>query len=89
MYNVLKEVNMIAVDILKTDIKHCRLDEAKKLFEYFAEDFEKYIHEDEFLNNEFREMSLDYEPNILTAAEYIWRNYWDEFIDYMRKKHLD
>lgn len=80
---------MTAVEMLSSDVKHCRLDEAEKLCDYFAEEVGRYIHEDESLDDEFREIAFDCQPDILGDAEFLWHNHWDSFIDYMRAKYLD
>ena len=74
---------------LKTDIKHCKLDEAEAFCECIAEEAANYIHEDEDMDDEFREMELDSLPDILSDGEFLWYQHWDSFIDFMREKYLD
>lgn len=79
---------MTAVDMLRLDIKHCRLDEAEKLCDYFAEESWNYVNENEDMNDEFRFTQEDCIDEI-SIAEFLWHHYWDDFIDYMRAKYLD
>lgn len=77
---------MTVIEMLNTDIKHCRLDEAERLCEALPEETWNYVHEDEDMDDDFRFTALDCQPDELTETEYLWHNHWDEFIDFLREK---
>lgn len=76
---------MNAIELLNTDIKHCRLYDAEKLCDYFAEESWNYVNENEDINDEFRFTQEDCIDEI-SIAEFLWHNHWNEFVDFLRAK---
>lgn len=79
----------IAQIILNSDLKHCKLDQAKEICKELAEETYNFIHEDEIKSIEIYEIRLDSKPNELEDYEYLWYNHWDEFVDYIREKYKE
>ncbi len=85
----LEEEHKRTIDLLlKTDLKHCGLDFAMELCKVLKEDTWSYVHENEDEEHNFRLTAMDYLPNELTEAEYLWRYSWEEFTAYLHKKYL-
>lgn len=76
------EIQSYWTEKLKTDIRHCKLDEAESLCDCFRLDAYYYIHENEDLEDDFQAENM-------LEAEYLWRYCWDEFIDFMRNKYTN
>ncbi len=71
--------------ILNTDIKHCNLNQAKELCEELAEETYSFVHENETIQEEFEIVQFDCKPDILEEYVFLWHNYWNDFIDYLRE----
>lgn len=76
-----------AIETLSRDTSNYRLDEAQELCDNLGEDPYKFIQADEDMLDEFREMDLDCSPDRMSAIEFVWHNYWDEFIEYLQNKY--
>lgn len=76
------------IELLNTDIKHCRLDTAEKICDLLGGEPWEYIHDNEDLLEEFRDMELDCRPEELTEAWFLWYNHWIDFVDYLQNKYI-
>lgn len=84
---IITEETTELIDLLNTDIKHCHFDTAEKVCEILGQEPWEYIHDNEDLLEEFRNMELDCKPDELTEAWFLWYNYWNEFVDYLQNKY--
>lgn len=70
--------------ILKTDLKHCRLDLASQIIKDYEEDTRQYLNQNKDIYDDFCKVQAE-----CSIEEYIFYYEWSDFIEYLRNKYND